>query len=99
MMATLPILAHAGQSEFGPHPGGDRNRDVEQQIATEIEVVGSVEPQLATTLSTEIAGLTQRFDLREGAFVQKGNTIVAQLKATELSWRERGRGRAGQSQG
>jgi len=47
--------------------------------------VGSVEPQLATTLSTEIAGYTQHFDLREGDFVQKGTTIVAQLKSTELT--------------
>jgi multidrug efflux pump subunit AcrA (membrane-fusion protein) len=82
-MVTLPILAHAGQSGFGPIPVVV-GTVVEQQIATEIEVVGSVEPQLVTTLSTEIAGLTQSFDLREGAFVQQGNTIVAQLKATEL---------------
>jgi multidrug efflux pump subunit AcrA (membrane-fusion protein) len=56
-----------------------------QQVATEIEVVGSIEPQLATTLSTEIAGSTQHFDLREGDFVHKGTTVVAQLKATELT--------------
>jgi HlyD family secretion protein len=83
MLAMLPILVHAGQSELGPIPVVI-GTVVEQQIATQIEVVGSVEPQLATTLSTEIAGLTQRFDLREGAFVQQGNTIVAQLKSTEL---------------
>jgi multidrug efflux pump subunit AcrA (membrane-fusion protein) len=56
----------------------------ELQIATEIDVVGSVEPLLATTLSTEIAGFMQSFDLREGAFVQQGSTIVARLKSTEL---------------
>jgi multidrug efflux pump subunit AcrA (membrane-fusion protein) len=83
VLATLPKLVHAGQSGFGPIPVVT-GTVVEQQIATEIEVVGNVEPQLATTLSTEIAGLTQRFDLREGAFVQQGNTVVAQLKSTEL---------------
>jgi len=57
----------------------------ELQIAIEIDVVGSVEPRLATTLSTEIAGLMQSFDLREGAFVQQGSTIVARLKAVELA--------------
>jgi len=57
---------------------------VEQTLTTDIDAVGSVEPQLATTLSTEIAGLTLRFDLREGDFVQQGKTVVAQLKATEL---------------
>ena len=57
---------------------------VEHAITAEIDVVGSVEPHLTTTLSTEIAGLTLRFDLREGDFVQQGKTVVAQLKATDL---------------
>ena len=57
---------------------------VEQAVVTEIEVVGTVEPHLATTLSTEIAGLTLRFDLREGDVVQQGTTVVVQLKATDL---------------
>jgi HlyD family secretion protein len=83
MLAMLPLLAHAGQAGFGPVPVVV-GTVVEQPIATEIEVVGSVEPQLATTLSTEIAGFTQSFELREGAFVQKGTTVVAQLKSTEL---------------
>jgi multidrug efflux pump subunit AcrA (membrane-fusion protein) len=83
MMATFPILAHAGEAGFGPIPVVV-GTVTEQQVATEVEVVGSVEPQLATTLSTEIAGFTQSFDLREGEFVQKGKTVVAQLKSTEL---------------
>ena len=49
---------------------------VEQSVATSIEVVGEVEPHLATTLSTEIAGLTLRFDLKEGDAVQEGQTVV-----------------------
>jgi multidrug efflux pump subunit AcrA (membrane-fusion protein) len=43
-----------------------------------------VEPHLATTLSTEIAGLTLRFDLKEGDAVQEGQTVVVQLKATDF---------------
>jgi HlyD family secretion protein len=84
MMATLPLLAYAGQAGFGPI-SVVIGTTTEQQVATEVEVVGSVEPQLATTLSTEIAGSTQHFDLREGDFVQKGTTIVAQLKSSELT--------------
>jgi HlyD family secretion protein len=80
-IATAPV--HAGQPGFGPTPVVVGTA-VEQRVATEVEVVGSVEPQLATTLSTEIAGFTQSFDLREGAFVQQGKTVVARLKATEL---------------
>ena len=57
---------------------------VEQSATVAIEVVGTVEPSVATTLSTEIAGLTMRFDLREGDAVQQHKTIVAQLKATDV---------------
>jgi HlyD family secretion protein len=84
MMATLPMLTHAGQAGFGPVPVVVGTVST-QQVATEVEVVGSVEPQLATTLSAEIAGFTQHFDLREGDFVQQGKTVVAQLKSTELT--------------
>ena len=76
-MATFPMLAHADQVGFGPIPVVV-GTVTEQPLATEVEVVGSVEPQLARTLSTEIAGFTQRFSLREGEFVQNGKTAVAQ---------------------
>jgi multidrug efflux pump subunit AcrA (membrane-fusion protein) len=84
MMATLPMLASAGQAGFGPIPVVV-GTVMEQQVVTEVEVVGSVEPQLATTLSTEIAGFTEYFRLREGDFVQQGVTVVAQLKSSELT--------------
>jgi multidrug efflux pump subunit AcrA (membrane-fusion protein) len=83
ILAIHVMLVHAGQASFGPTPVVVGTA-VEQRVATEVEVVGSVEPQLTTTLSTEIAGLTQSFDLREGDFVQQGKTVVARLKATEL---------------
>jgi HlyD family secretion protein len=83
IIASLTMLAHAGQAGSGPIPVVV-DTVVEHQVATEVEVVGSVEPQLATTLSTEIAGFTQRFDRRDGDFVERGKTIVAQLKSTEL---------------
>ncbi|MGE3539155.1 MAG: efflux RND transporter periplasmic adaptor subunit [Candidatus Tectimicrobiota bacterium] len=57
---------------------------LQQQTATELEVVGTVEPYLTTTLSAEISGLTSRFEVREGDAVQQGKTLIAQLKATEL---------------
>jgi HlyD family secretion protein len=83
IIAALTILAQAGQPGLAPIPVVV-GMVVEQQVTTEVEVVGSVEPQLTTTLSTEIAGLTQRFDRREGDVVEKGKTIVAQLKSAEL---------------
>jgi HlyD family secretion protein len=57
---------------------------VQQPTTAAIDVVGTVEPYMATTLSTEIAGLTVRFDLREGDVVQQGKTVVAQLKAMDF---------------
>lgn len=56
----------------------------EQPLAATIEVVGTVEPHLTTTLNAEIEGLTLRFDPQEGDLVQQGQTVVAQLKATDL---------------
>jgi multidrug efflux pump subunit AcrA (membrane-fusion protein) len=53
-------------------------------MATMIEVVGTVEPHLATTISAEIAGLVVRFDLKEGDAIQQGKTVVAQLKSSNL---------------
>lgn len=55
-----------------------------QTSTAAIDVTGTVEPALITTLSSEIAGLTIRFDLREGDVVQQQKTVVAQLKATDL---------------
>jgi multidrug efflux pump subunit AcrA (membrane-fusion protein) len=56
---------------------------VAQSLAAEIEVVGTVEPHLVTTLNAEIAGLTLRFEPQEGDRVQPEQTVVAQLKAID----------------
>jgi HlyD family secretion protein len=77
------LLASVGQAGVGPVPVVVGTA-VELSVPVDIEVVGTVEPRLATTLSAEIAGLTQRFDLREGEFVHQGQTVVAQLKSSEL---------------
>jgi len=58
----------------------------QQPVSAMLEVVGTVEPSVMTTLSAEMAGLTIRFDLREGDAVQQGKTVVAQLKATDLEF-------------
>lgn len=47
------LLAHGGQPDVGP-TAVTIGTAVEQQVAMTVDVVGSVEPQLATTLSTEI---------------------------------------------
>lgn len=57
---------------------------VMQPITSQIDVVGTVEPHLVTTLSAEIAGLALQVTPREGDMVQAGQTVVAQLKTTDL---------------
>jgi multidrug efflux pump subunit AcrA (membrane-fusion protein) len=57
---------------------------IEQSLATTIEVVGSVEPHLTTTVSAEIAGLVMRYDLKEGDTVQQGKSVLVQLKSVDL---------------
>jgi HlyD family secretion protein len=78
-------LAHAGQPDLGLIPVVVGTA-VERQVATEVAVVGTVGPQLSTTLSSEIAGLTEFFDLRVGDFVQQGKTLVARLKSNDLQF-------------
>ncbi|MBI3989328.1 MAG: efflux RND transporter periplasmic adaptor subunit [candidate division NC10 bacterium] len=87
--AGSPQPAAAQQS--GPPPTNVMVGQVMQKtIQGEIQVIGTVEPNLSTTVSAEVSGLVERFDLREGDRVVKGQTIIAQLKRTdrEIALRE-----------
>ena len=64
----------------------------EREIRSQIDVIGTVEAQLSTTLSAETAGLAQRFDLKEGDFVEQEKTLIVQLKQTDREIQS-GRGR------
>ena len=81
--------APEGKAPGGAPPGGRPpasvvvGKVIEQPVTLDIEVVGTIEPSLSTTLSAEMEGLTLRFDLREGDSVQQGKTVIAQLKATD----------------
>lgn len=57
---------------------------IKQPIVGELATVGTVEPVLQTTLSAEIAGLVERFDLEEGEYVEKEKTVLCQLKNSTL---------------
>jgi multidrug efflux pump subunit AcrA (membrane-fusion protein) len=82
-LLALGSFPAAGQPKPAPVPVVVGNV-VQQPLGTTVEVVGSVEPHLATTVSSEIAGQVVRYDLREGDVVQQGKTVIAQLKATDL---------------
>ena len=82
-LCLLWLTAAAAQPSRGPAPVAV-GAVVEQAVTPVIDVVGAVEPHLTTTLSAEIGGLTVRFDLREGDAAQAEQTVVAQLKASDL---------------
>lgn len=87
-VVSLCMLAQGLYAQ--PRPPGGRlptsvvvGKVVEQPVTFDLEVLGTVEPSLMTTLSAEIAGFTVRADVREGDIVQQGKTVIAQLKATD----------------
>ncbi|MFQ5846368.1 MAG: efflux RND transporter periplasmic adaptor subunit [Candidatus Methylomirabilales bacterium] len=58
-------------------------RVVERAVAREIQAVGTVEANLYTTVSAEVAGAVARFDLREGDRVAKGQ-VLTRLRRSDL---------------
>lgn len=63
---------------------------VEREVQRWVQIVGTVEPNLSTTVGAEVAGRVERFDPREGDAVAKGKTVLAQLDRTprEIALRE-----------
>ncbi len=55
-----------------------------EKVHATITGVASVEPWLRTVLSAEIAGLVEKYPLREGDRVTAGETVVCELKRTTL---------------
>ncbi|MGH7387732.1 MAG: efflux RND transporter periplasmic adaptor subunit, partial [Candidatus Methylomirabilales bacterium] len=56
---------------------------VERAVEREIQAVGTVEANLTTTVSAEVAGAVARFDLREGEHLTKGQ-VLARLRRSDL---------------
>ncbi len=82
-----------GAQQTGPPPVSVVvGQVIEKPVQGEIQAIGTIEPNLSTTVSAEVSGLVERFDLKEGDRVIKGQTIIAQLKRTdrEIALREAG---------
>ena len=56
----------------------------EEPVRDRVTGVATVEPWLRTVLSAEVAGLVERYPLREGDEVIAGETEVCALKKTSL---------------
>lgn len=69
--------------KWGPPPASVMLTPViEKNIRNQITSIGTIEAQLATTVSSEIQGLTKDFKLQEGSRIKKGETILVRLKSS-----------------
>ncbi len=92
--AVLGLMLVASQAPVhaqGPPPGAQGPPAVpvevapvvERAVEQEIQAVGTVEANLFTTVSAEVAGAVAQFDLREGDHVRKGQ-VLARLRRSDL---------------
>jgi len=80
----IVVLGSIALSQGAP-PASVKLDAVRREIVREqVTGVATVEPWLRTTLSSEIGGLVERYPLREGDRVEKGKTVVCELKKTTL---------------
>lgn len=79
-----PVCAAAWLFIFAPDPAAAQGRGptrvevlpaVEREVAPSIRLVGTVRPQLRTTVATEVAGLVTALPADEGVFVPKGELL------------------------
>jgi len=88
------VLSGCGSEETSPRLAGAQPQGpppitvvlgtvVERSIRPDIRVIGTVEPDRQTTVSAEVAGVVERFDLREGDPTVAGKTVIAQLKTSD----------------
>ena len=58
----------------------------EQMVSDQIALVGTTQPVAESTIAVEVAGIVERFPVKEGDYVQKGALLV-ELKSTYLRLR------------
>lgn len=56
---------------------------VEESVRDRLEIVGTVEADVSTVVSAEVAGLVARRPVDEGARVVAGKTVLVELKSTD----------------
>lgn len=83
IVITLIALGTAAFAQGPPPVPVEVAPVVERAVEREIQAVGSVEPNLYTTVSAEVAGAVAQFDLREGDRVKKGQ-VLARLRRSDL---------------
>ncbi|MHC4861314.1 MAG: efflux RND transporter periplasmic adaptor subunit, partial [Planctomycetota bacterium] len=79
LLLPVPLL---GQ---GMPPAAVKTDTVKEQSVRDVVTgVATVLPWLRTVLSAEVAGLVEKYPLREGDAVKAGETVACELKKTDL---------------
>jgi RND family efflux transporter MFP subunit len=84
----LAVQAYAG-NEKGQGPPAVPVRvaqAVRGTVSDQITLVGTTEPIARSTIAAEVSGLVQKFPVREGDFVKKGQ-VLARLRSVDLELR------------
>jgi len=84
------LLAGDKDKPKGPPPAPVRVAVVEQKmVSNQVSLVGTTEAIAASTVAAEVSGVVEKFPVKEGDFVKKGN-LLARLRSTELEIRLKG---------
>jgi len=88
------LLAGDKDKGQGPPPAPVRVAVVEQKMVSEqVSLIGTTEAIAASTVAAEVSGIVEKFPVKEGDFVKKGN-LLARLRSTEPEIRLKGAGAA-----
>lgn len=92
LLATFLWDAEAPAQGWGAGPVAVRVASVESaEIPEEVSFIGTIEPNIATTVASLVAGRVAVADFREGDAVVAGKTILLQVDrgGREITLRER----------
>ncbi|MDE0031924.1 MAG: efflux RND transporter periplasmic adaptor subunit [Deltaproteobacteria bacterium] len=92
-LAAVMLAAHGASAQrWGPRPVAVKTAPVQSKaIPQEVSFIGTIEPNVATTVASVVAGRVSAADFREGDAVTAGKTVLLQVDRgrREIALRER----------
>jgi multidrug efflux pump subunit AcrA (membrane-fusion protein) len=92
-LAAVLLAAHGASAQrWGPRPVAVKTAPVQSKaIPQEVSFIGTIEPNVATTVAAVVAGRVSAAGFREGDAVTAGKTVLLQLDRgrREIALRER----------
>lgn len=90
LIPASTLLAKDKDKTQGPPPAPVRVAAVEQKMVSEqVSLVGTTEAIAVSTVAAEVSGIVEKFPVKEGDFVKKGDLLV-RLRSTALEIRLKG---------